>query len=85
MSSLSCLNGSFIKSDNATCDEQDHGVDLKTACECFDLISKIEHPSLLDTVCRSLRKNLNSHISDYDGKISLQGIKIDAFIQLRLK
>lgn len=53
MSSLSCFNASFIKADCATCDEQDHGVDLKTARECFEIISKIEHPSILDTVSKN--------------------------------
>lgn len=51
MSSLSCFNASFIKPDKATCNEQDHGVDLKMASECFEIIRQIEHPSILDTVC----------------------------------
>ncbi len=50
MSSLSCFNGSFINSDTMSCDEQNAGVDFEMAKECFEIISKIEHPSILDTV-----------------------------------
>lgn len=50
MSSLSCLNASFIDNNNPSCSEQHHGVDLETASECFNVISKVEHPSIIDTV-----------------------------------
>lgn len=51
MSSLSCINASFLKADVFLCDQQYHNVDLEKAAECFNVISKIEHPSILDTVC----------------------------------
>lgn len=50
MSSLSCFNASFLNSDSVFSDNYNHGVDIDVADECFKIISKIEHPSILDTV-----------------------------------
>lgn len=49
MSSLSCFNGSFL-SDDSECSEQNGRIDFQAASRCFNIISKIEHPSILDTV-----------------------------------
>ncbi|XP_065221289.1 probable E3 ubiquitin-protein ligase HERC4 isoform X2 [Planococcus citri] len=49
MSSLSCFNGSFLVPDTECC-EQNASVDFKMVAECFNIITKIEHPSILDTI-----------------------------------
>lgn len=52
MTSLSCINASFVMSDGGVCDERNHNIDLEMATKCFNEISKIEHSSILDTVGR---------------------------------
>lgn len=50
MTSLSCINASFVMSDGGVCDERNHNIDLEMATKCFNEISKIEHSSILDTI-----------------------------------
>lgn len=39
-----------MDSDIRFCSDERHNVDLKKVAECFNIISKIEHSSILDTV-----------------------------------
>lgn len=52
MSSLSCLNGSFLMLNDShyTCSENNHGVDIDLAAQCFDAISHVRNTSLSDLV-----------------------------------
>jgi len=52
MSSLSCLNGSFLMLNDIhyTCTENNHGIDFDLAALCFDAISHVRNTSLSDLV-----------------------------------
>lgn len=52
MSSLSCLNGSFLMLNDIhyTCTENNHGIDFDLATLCFDAISHVRNTSLSDLV-----------------------------------
>lgn len=52
MSSLSCLNGSFLMLNDShyTCSENNHGIDFDLAAQCFDVISHVRNTSLSDLV-----------------------------------
>lgn len=52
MSSLSCLNGSFLMLNDShyTCTENNHGIDFDQATLCFDAISHVKNTSLRDLV-----------------------------------
>lgn len=52
MSSLSCLNGSFLMLNDShyTCSEHNHGIDFDLAVQCFDAISHVRNTSLSDLV-----------------------------------
>lgn len=53
MSSLSCLNGSFLMLNDShyNCSGYNHGIDFDLAARCFDAISHVRNTSLSDLVC----------------------------------
>lgn len=52
MSSLSCWNGSFLMFNDShyTCSENNHGIDIDLAAQCFDAISHVHNTTLRDLV-----------------------------------
>lgn len=52
MSSLSCLNGSFLMLNDShyTCSQNNHGVNFNLAAQCFDAIGHVRNTSLNDLV-----------------------------------
>jgi hypothetical protein len=52
MSSLSCLNGSFLMLNDShyTCSKNNHGVNFNLAAQCFDAIGHVRNTSLNDLV-----------------------------------
>lgn len=52
MSSLSCLNGSFLMLNEShyTCSAHNHGINFHIASQCFDAISHVRNTSLSDLV-----------------------------------
>lgn len=63
MSSLSCLNGSFLMLNDShySCSGHNHGIDFDLAAQCFDAISHVRNTSLSDLVS-IIRTVLYSHI-----------------------
>lgn len=53
MSSLSCLNGSFLLLNDShyNCSGNNHGIDFDLVAQCFDAISHVQNTSLSDLVC----------------------------------
>ncbi|XP_025423302.1 probable E3 ubiquitin-protein ligase HERC4 isoform X2 [Sipha flava] len=56
MSSLSCLNGSFLMLNDShyTCSKNNHGVNFNLAAQCFDAIGHVRNTSLNDLILTSL-------------------------------
>lgn len=52
MSSLSCLNGSFLMLNDShyACSGNNHGINFDLAAQCFDAISHVRNTSLSDLV-----------------------------------
>lgn len=62
MSSLSCLNGSFLMLNDIhyMCTENNHGIDFELAALCFDAISHVRNTSLSDLILTSLASAVDS-------------------------
>lgn len=58
MSSLPCLNGSFLVSNDGhfTCSRNNHGINFDIAAQCFDAIKSIRHKKLKEMVSLFLLK-----------------------------
>ncbi|VVC31316.1 Hypothetical protein CINCED_3A018116 [Cinara cedri] len=62
MSSLSCLNGSFLMLNDShyTCSGNNHGINFDLAAQCFDAISHVRNTSLSDLILTSLASAVDS-------------------------
>lgn len=52
-SNIACYNASFLRSDGSHygCFQKNHGLDLDLASETFAQISRIENPTICESVC----------------------------------
>lgn len=68
MSSLSCLNGSFLMLNDShyTCSENNHGIDIDLAAQCFDAISDVRNTSLSDLVRTDIFSSRSDLITIFD-------------------